>query len=51
MLAGTNDERAGDVRILRELLAEAAAELLRRNQAALPRHQAVLELLAEYEDY
>jgi hypothetical protein len=51
MLVGTDSERAGDLRILRQLLAEAAAELLRGNQAALPRHQAVVELIAEYEDY
>ena len=49
MFDGSHEEREARLQVLRDLRAEAAAELLRCNQAALPRHLAVQDLIEYYE--
>jgi hypothetical protein len=49
MFDGSHEERAAGLHVLRDLRREAAAELLRGNEAALSRHLAVQDLIDYYE--
>jgi hypothetical protein len=49
MFDGSHEEREALLQVLRDLRAQAAAELLSGNQAALPRHLAVQDLIEYYE--